>query len=99
MRFREIAVAGYGHIIRDSAEKVERQLNVNEHVRILAPVYPPGALREFVPDHARFRVLVFENEFEFLAGTSVLPSCQQSGKVHHSVSGEKPIILRPTRLA
>ena len=50
-----------------------------------------------MPDHPGLLVLIFKNEFEFLATASVLPGSKHHRKIDHSVSRKEPVILRASR--
>src|SRR5580700_7108823 len=94
MSLHEIKIISCKQIVANRVQKLKRQVHVDVHVRISAPVQPPSALRQLVPDHAGFVILILENEFEFLASPVVLPRSQEGANGEHSVPGEKPVILR-----
>src|SRR5579872_5288057 len=99
MIFHEFPVARGKRILSDRIEKIKSQVDVNEHVRILAPVKHPRALRELMPDHACRSVLVLKNELEFLASPLVLASRQKGLDGDHSVPGEESVVLRTPSFA
>src|ERR1700754_2687458 len=47
-----------------------------------------------MPDHADLLVLVFHDEFQFLASACILPGCEQSVYCNQTVAGEDPVVLR-----
>src|ERR1700683_956878 len=97
--FYEIPIASCGKIFADGVQKIKGQVDMDEHVGIFAPLHQAGALRKLMPDHAGFPVLILKNELEFLPSPVILPRSQQGANGDHSISGEKPVILRTPGLA
>src|SRR5262249_23493662 len=94
----EFQITGDRVVLRDRVEKVIAQVDVHEHVGVLAPLHRARALRQLVPDHAGLAILIFENELELLASALVTTGCQQSVRSNHSIAGEEPIVLRTASL-
>ena len=95
----ELQIAGDRIVVGDDVEKVVAQLDVHEHVRILAPLDHARALRQLVPDHAGLAILKLENELELLACTLIAPRREQGARGDHSIAREEPVVLRTARFA
>src|ERR1017187_2329515 len=91
----ESCVPGCGNVPAKSSKKLERDVNVDKHIRILAcPIEEPRALRQFMPDHPRLAVLIAEDEFQFITRMRPISgaSCCIGGD--QTVPCKEPVVLR-----
>src|SRR3977135_1823352 len=79
-------------------QKIEGYVDVNIHVRIvLRPVQKACTLRDLVPHHAVFRLLIPVEKVEFVSGPLVVTFMQQRLRCHQTISSEGPGVLWTAR--
>src|SRR5580704_18273819 len=97
MDFEEVFVPRCCDVGTHCAEILECNVHMDKHVRILpSPIQQTGALREFVPDHPSFLILILDDEFKRFARPGELAYAEQPSNRNKFITGKKPGVLRTT---